>query len=98
MDRCLLIGNGLNRTLKHSIPRGDLLKDVSEQLGTEYYQDIPLPLEFERIINSYLGHSQQPTPEIYSSIKRIVINKIKDTKLPENAIHRRLSETKIDSI
>ena len=98
MDKCLLIGNGLNRTLEHSIPWGDLLKDVSEQLGTDYYQDIPLPLEFERIINSYLENSQQPTPEVYSSIKRIVINKIKDTKLPENAIHRRLSEVKIDSI
>lgn len=98
MNKCLLIGNGLNRTLENSISWTALLKDLSTELNTEHYEEIPLPLEFERIVNNHLEHLNNPTPEIYSKIKKSVIKKIKDTKLPENAIHKRLSEIKLDSI
>lgn len=98
MNKCLLIGNGLNRTLENSISWSDLLRDLSTKLNTKYYEEIPLPLEFERIVNNYLEHMNNPTPEIYFKIKKSVIKKIKDTKLPGNAIHKRLSEIKLDSI
>ena len=98
MDKCLLIGNGLNRTLENSISWSGLLKDISTELNTKYYEEIPLPLEFERIVNNHLEKLNNPTPEIYSKIKKSVIKRIKDTKLPENAIHKKLREIKINSI
>ena len=98
MDKCLLIGNGLNRTLENSISWNDLLQNLSLELDTEHYDEIPLPLEFERIVNNHLERLDEPSPELYTNIKKSVINKIKDTKLPENAIHRRLNELKVDSI
>lgn len=98
MDKCLLIGNGLNRTLENSISWTDLLKDLSTELNTKHYEEIPLPLEFERIVNNYLEDSNDPTPEFYSKVKGSVIRKIKDTRLPENSVHKRLTEIKLDSI
>lgn len=55
MDRCLLIGNGLNRCLKDGPAWGNLLQKTADRLGVEYEESISMPLEFERIINSYLS-------------------------------------------
>ena len=36
MDKTLLIGNGLNRTLKSSISWEDLLDDIANEYGVEH--------------------------------------------------------------
>ena len=59
MDNCLLIGNGLNRTLKSSIAWSDLLEEIAVDFCVEHVSDIPLPLEFERIVNDYLNTSEK---------------------------------------
>ena len=54
MDKTLLIGNGLNRTLKSSISWEDLLDDIANEYGVEHIDNLPMPLEFERIVNTIL--------------------------------------------
>lgn len=98
MDNCLLIGNGLNRTLEHSIPWSDLLKDIADELGTSYCSDNILPLEFERIVNEYLKKCKEPDVSVYSDIKKKVANKLSFTLLPDTAIHKIIPSIPIDSI
>lgn len=98
MENCLLIGNGLNRTLETSISWGDLLKDIAEDFGVDYYEDIPMPQEFERIINSYLKTSNNPTSNVYEDIKKKIAEKIKCTKLPDGAIHNKLRNLPVNVV
>lgn len=98
MENCLFIGNGLNRTLENSISWSDLLGDLATKYKTSHCEEIPLPLEFERIVNHYLERAECPSIGIYKEIKQFVIDKIRDTKLPENAIHKRIGEIKVSSI
>lgn len=55
MEKTLLIGNGLNRTLRFSISWSELLRDIADEHGVEYISDLPMPLEFERIVNAMLS-------------------------------------------
>ena len=98
MENCLLIGNGLNRTLETSISWGNLLKDIAEDFGVNYYEDIPMPQEFERIINSHLKTSNNPTSNVYEDIKKKIAEKIKYTKLPDGAIHNELRNLPVDTV
>ena len=98
MDNCFLIGNGLNRTLQHSIAWGDLLKEIAEKNGVDYCSDISMPLEFERITNCYLRNSDTPSVKVYADFKKQIANKIQLTKLPENAIHHKIKTVKPDAI
>lgn len=61
MENCLLIGNGLNRTLENSISWSDLLGDLAAKYKTSHCKEIPLPLEFERIVNHYLEQAECPS-------------------------------------
>lgn len=98
MEKTLLIGNGLNRTLRFSISWSELLRDVADEYGVEYIADLPMPLEFERIVNAILWNSVIPSVQIYSDVKEKIAKKIKYTKLPEDAIHRELTTLKTDAI
>ena len=51
MKHTLLVGNGLNRCLESSISWGSLLKDIADEYGVTYNGEIPMPLEFESIVN-----------------------------------------------
>ena len=53
-EKCLFIGNGLNRCLAGSVSWDRLLRDVANRLHVEYHPDIPLPMEYERMIHAYL--------------------------------------------
>lgn len=70
MDKTLLIGNGLNRTLKSSISWEDLLDDIANEYGVEHIDNLPMPLEFERIVNTILRKSSNPSSQIYNDIKK----------------------------
>lgn len=98
MERSLLIGNGLNRTLSSSISWSELLCDIAKEHGVEYISDLPMPLEFERIVNTILKESDVPSDQIYSDVKARIAKKVKDTKLPDNAIQRELTTVKTDAI
>lgn len=91
IDNCLLIGNGLNRCLSEdSISWGDLLKKIAQDLKVDYFENNPMPLEFERIINTHL--SQKETDDnlykFYTKIKFEIAKIMEGSTLPADAIHR----------
>lgn len=98
MEKTLLIGNGLNRTLQFSISWSELLCDIAKEHNVEYIPDLPMPLEFERIINTILKKSDVPNSQIYSDVKARIARKVKDVKLPDDAIHRELATVKSNAI
>lgn len=98
MDTCLLVGNGLNRTLRASISWGDLLADIANKYGVDYHSEIPMPMEFERIVNRYLSHNSHPSADVYTEFKSKIAEKICTTKLPRDAIHHELLNANPDAI
>lgn len=98
MDKCLLIGNGLNRCLKHSIAWGDLLKEIAENYDVNYNGAVPMPMEFERIVNQIFEKQKNPNPNLYLEVKSKIVDRLSQTKLPDNAIHNELTKLKINVI
>ena len=94
----LLIGNGLNRCLKGGLPWGDLLQQIARNYDVDYRSDIPMPLEFERLINIHLQQNPSDAADIYNRIKQDVAALVKAAAFPEKAIHRELKSLKIDSL
>lgn len=98
MEKTLLIGNGLNRTLEFSISWSELLCDIAKEYNVEYIPDLPMPLEFERIVNTILSNSNIPSDQIYSDVKAEIAKKVKNVRLPDKAIQRELATVKADAI
>lgn len=98
METSLLIGNGLNRSLKHSISWSDLLKDIADEYHVPYNGSISMPLEFESIVNQYLDTLSYPTDSVYLEIKKKIAEKMSYTKLPQNAIHCELASLPLHSL
>lgn len=94
----LLIGNGLNRCLKGGLPWGDLLQQIARNYDVDYRSDIPMPLEFERLINVHLQQNPSDAADIYNRVKQDVAAIVKTAAFPEKAIHRELKSLKIDSL
>ena len=76
MGKSLLIGNGLNRSLINSIAWSNILKEVADEYHVEYNADIPMPLEFERIVNKILSVHINPSKDLYLEIKKKVADKL----------------------
>ena len=98
MGNCLMIGNGLNRCLENSISWDSLLQEVADELGVSYNSSISMPLEYERIINSYLKTATRKKDSIYLKTKTSIASRLSEVSLPENSIHKRISEINVDSI
>lgn len=98
MDNALLIGNGLNQCLDDGLPWGNLLEKIGNEFGISINKDIPFPLEFERLINIHLQKDPNDTINIYNRVKNKVAEDISKVKLSNNAIHRELKSTSINSI
>lgn len=97
-ENTLFIGNGLNRCLESSISWGNLLEDIANEFGIETFSDIPLPLEFERLINEKFKKDKSINQDIFDIVKRKIANKVSNISLPETAIHREIKKIKINSI
>lgn len=98
MRNCLLVGNGLNQCLPDGISWGNLLAEIATKYNTNYDSSISMPLEFERIVNEYLQRQVEVSGDIFSEIKEMIINKIKESALPKNAVHHRIKEFQLDAI
>lgn len=98
METTLLIGNGLNQCLKGGVPWGDLLDHIAKKFGVSFNKSIPMPLEFERIVNTYLSANPQKAENIYDNVKKMVAGRVSDAKLPEHTIHREITNLKINAI
>lgn len=98
MQNCLVIGNGLNQCLPDGVSWGNLLEMVAEEYHIEYNPDLPMPLEFERIVNEILKSRATPFGDIYDEVKGKIIEKIKDYILPSEAVHYRIKDLGIDAI
>ena len=94
----LLVGNGLNQCLKAGLPWGDLLQQIARNYGIAYRSDIPMPLEFERLINVHLQQNPMDAADIYNRVKQDVATLVKSAVFPEKAIHRKLRNLNIDSL
>lgn len=86
MGRTLLIGNGLNRCIEGSVSWGDLLKDIANEYGVDYSAEIPMPLEFERIIDNFLAKNPNHSG-VHEEIKDKIVKKMTRVSLPENSVH-----------
>lgn len=75
MQNCLVIGNGLNQCLPDGVSWGNLLEMVAEEYHIEYNPDLPMPLEFERIVNEILKNRATPFGDIYDEVKEKIIDK-----------------------
>ncbi len=98
MDKCLLIGNGLNRTLKNSKSWADVMDGIAKEYGVGFLLDIPFPLEFERIVNSYLDQNSKEEKTIYSDIKSKIADRLSKMQLPSDAVHREIRKLKVNAI
>lgn len=97
IDNCLLVGNGLNRCLPNdSISWGNLLQKIADELNVDYYKDNPMPLEFERIINTYLANqpSNSTLYNFYTNIKYKIADMMRGSVLPDEAVHRNIPKMK----
>jgi len=98
MDNCLFIGNGFNRCLEHSISWDNLLEKLAADLGVDYNQNIAMPLEYERIINACLKANPEKSDSLYPEAKKKIAEKLLSIKLPEDAIHKKISRLNINAI
>lgn len=94
----LLIGNGLNNCLNNGISWANLLEEIAKDYLVNYNGLIPMPLEFESILNQILAKEKMPSPNLYDQVKQKVASKINNTILPYNAIHHELYKKRIDAI
>lgn len=99
MENSLFIGNGLNLTLDN-YSWDNLLKIVADYVGTEPVAGIPLPLEFERLMNVKLSRNPglKDKDGIYSKAKARAISPLKLLGLEGNPVHNLLKELPCDSI
>lgn len=99
METSLLIGNGLNRTLGNfSISWDALIRDIANENDIEYIDNLSLPLEFESVVNGILKNQIQPTDKLYLDLKKRIATKVKDVRLPHNAIHNRIKDLNVNNI
>lgn len=98
MHSTLLIGNGLNNCLKDSIKWSDLLEGIAKEYGVKYNGNIPMPLEFECIVNQILKNEEAPSPKIYRAIKEKVAEKVNGITIGEKCIHHKLLRLPVDAI
>jgi hypothetical protein len=94
----LLIGNGLNQCLDGGLPWGNLLSQIADQFGVATCSDIPMPLEFERLINVHLKNNPSDAKDIYNRIKTAVAGRVLNVSLPSTAIQTELAKLKLSNI
>lgn len=99
MDTTLLIGNGLNLTLSKE-SWSELLKNMAESKHITPQKGLPLPFEFERIMNLYLEKKQsiKDKNRVYSETKKMMLRELQRKTLPDDAIHKELTKLPIQSI
>lgn len=102
IENSLLIGNGLNRTLRNqSSSWSDLLQDFAKSRQLKSNKNIPMPLEFERLMNLHMSKKcLKNKTEAYGRAKRSIANTIKKTSIANDstAIHHKLKLIKINNI
>lgn len=76
MQSALLIGNGLNRCYKDSIPWDKLLERVAQKYNVRFNRNNPFPLEFESIANQILNSDKRNADEVYSEIKSSIASMV----------------------
>lgn len=94
----LVIGNGLNQCLEGGLPWGNLLEQIATRFDVDVCKDIPMPLEFERLINVYLRNNSNDAKDIYNRIKRDVADRVLSVVLPANAVHNKITKLNLSNI
>ena len=98
LQTTLLIGNGLNQCLEGGLPWGNLLNQIADQFGVDTCSDIPMPLEFERLINVHLKNNSSDSKDIYNRIKTYVADRVLNVSLPSNAIQNEIAKLNLSNI
>lgn len=100
MENSLLIGNGLNRTLSsQTVDWAALLKEFAKRRGLKVNRDIPMPIEFELLMNEHLSkHNIKHPHQAYGTAKKSIAEDIKKYELGKDAIHYKIKDLKVDNI
>lgn len=98
LQTSLLIGNGLNQCLEDGIPWSNLLERIASQFQLDVYEDIPMPLEFERLINVYLQENPNDAKDIYNRVKQNIADLVSGVSLSQKCIHKEIAKLNISSI
>lgn len=96
-DNGLLIGNGLNRCLKKEGSWNDLLEAMAKKYDATYNGNIPLPMEFESIVNQcQMKCGKRASDRIYLEMKEEIAEKLKEMELPNGSVHKELKRLNLD--
>ena len=91
----LLVGNGLNQCVQGT-SWGNLLKNIATEYNVDYDENIPMPLEYERIVNEYLKLGWN-TKDVHKKTKEKIIENINENST-YNPLYEKLFSIDLDCI
>lgn len=97
-NKCLLVGNGLNRCSSNGIEWGNLLKVVADEFNEEIPQCISFPLQFEYLANSIQQKMNVPYKDVYTLLKQKLVTQIKINTTRPNCLHYSVASMPFDAI
>lgn len=98
MNNTILVGNGFTRS-KSNISWNDLMDSLSKKYGGfELDEEIAFPLEFERMVNTYLENAELRDSTIYDQIKSDVVALFRTLPLDKGDIQYDLLDLNVQSI
>ena len=97
-QKCLLVGNGLNRTLNAGMTWDSVLASASQHFGVRQLGDIPLPMEFEKLVADKLSVQLNPSENMYEEFKKYIVSELAKMSLQADSVHHQLPLLKADKI
>lgn len=100
MEKSILIGNGLNQCIE-DVAWNEILNEFAKKRNLPYdgKSAMQLPLEFEKLIRTYIEHKQLKNPiDAYGKAKRAIAKVIAEIILPDDIVHHKLKNLCVDNI
>lgn len=99
LPRTLLVGNGLNRTLRGSCSWDELMASICpDELGYDRLSNAPSPIVFEIISSRNNRAVGRRGSDSYLKTKKRVCERVSKLSIEDGCIHNRLTELKVDNI
>lgn len=89
MNKCIMLGNGINRCIFSNVSWEDLLSTIASKYDVELNENISFPMQFEAIVNQILmKDSALVEKDMYTTIKQEMISTLQSALLPPIAPHK----------
>ena len=99
MENALFIGNGLNLCLSNGISWNNLLQEMALRFGVKSNCEIPMPLEFERLINLQLEREwAKASDSIYVEEKKKIAKSIPSGQIDTLSVHYRIINIPVSAV